>query len=83
MKAEHGVPCFGDTFVFPVYVKGLTEDVQGTKLVLFADDTNLLITRKDEFALQNKLTNVIRDIETWFHKNSKKSKSVITDHGGL
>jgi hypothetical protein len=57
MKAEHGVPRFGDTFIFAVYIKGLTEDLKGANLVLFADDTNLLITGKDEFALQHKIMN--------------------------
>jgi hypothetical protein len=33
----------------------LTENVQGEKLVLFADDTNLTIIGKDEFDLQHKV----------------------------
>jgi hypothetical protein len=33
--------------LFLLYAKDLIENVQGTKLVLFADETNLLITRKD------------------------------------
>jgi hypothetical protein len=33
----------------------ISENVQGAKLVLLADDTNLLITGKDEFELLHKI----------------------------
>jgi hypothetical protein len=39
-------------------------------VVLFADDTNLLITGKDECVLQHKITKVMREVETWFQKNN-------------
>jgi hypothetical protein len=39
-------------------------------VVLFADDTNLLITGKDECFLQQKITEVMRQVETWFQKNN-------------
>jgi hypothetical protein len=41
----------------------------GANLVLFADDTNLLITEKDEWALQHKIINM-KELETWFPKNN-------------
>jgi hypothetical protein len=49
---ERGAWCttrlsFGATFIYAIYKNDLTENVQESKLVLFADDTNLLITRKD------------------------------------
>jgi hypothetical protein len=37
-------------------------------MVLFADDTNLLITEKDENALSHKIKNIMK--KTWFHKNN-------------
>jgi hypothetical protein len=37
-------------------------------VVLFAVDTNLLITEKDESALPHKIKNVMKEI--WFHKNN-------------
>jgi hypothetical protein len=39
-------------------------------VVLFADDTNLLITGKDECFLQQKITKVRCEVETWFQKNN-------------
>jgi dsDNA-binding SOS-regulon protein len=44
--------------------------VQGAKMVLFADDTNLLITGKDKSDLQHKIINVMKELETWFQKNN-------------
>jgi hypothetical protein len=38
-------------------------------LVLFAGDTNLFITEKGGSALQPKLKNCMKDLETWFPKN--------------
>jgi hypothetical protein len=40
------------------------------KVLLFADDTNLLTAGKDECFLQQKLTKVMHDVETWFEKNN-------------
>jgi len=37
-------------------------------VVLYADDTNLLITDKDESALPHKIKNIMK--ENWFHKNN-------------
>jgi hypothetical protein len=39
----------------------------GSKLVLFADGTSLLITGEDEFDLNHKI-NVMRVSEMWFKK---------------
>jgi hypothetical protein len=38
-------------------------------MVLFADDTNLLITGADEEDLQYKIKNVMRELNTWFEEN--------------
>jgi hypothetical protein len=56
MKVEHGVlqgSVLGP-LLFSLYMYELTENVQGVRLVLFADVTNLLITRKDKFGLNIK-----------------------------
>ena len=37
-------------------------------MVLYADDTNLLITEKKECALPHKIKNIMK--ETWFRKNN-------------
>jgi hypothetical protein len=48
--------------LFLLYVNDLIENVQGAMRVLFADDTSLLITRKDEFDLQHKIINIMREL---------------------
>ena len=44
--------------------------MQNTKLVLFADDNNMLITDKNTDAVQARLNRVIKQFETWFSYNS-------------
>jgi hypothetical protein len=49
----------------------LTENVQEANVSLFTDDTNLLVTRRDECDLQHKIIiNVMREVETWFQNNN-------------
>jgi hypothetical protein len=42
-----------------LYINDLTEYVQGAKLFLFTDDTNVLNTRKDEFDFQHKIITLL------------------------
>jgi hypothetical protein len=44
--------------------------VQGAKMVLFADDTILLIIGTDESDLQHKIINVMIELEVWFQRNN-------------
>jgi hypothetical protein len=37
-------------------------------MILSADDTNLLITEKDESVLQYKIKNFMKKLEIWFQK---------------
>jgi hypothetical protein len=55
----------GASFVLTVLL-----NIQEAKLVLFADDTNLSITGKDECVLQHKIAKVMTEVETWFQKNN-------------
>jgi hypothetical protein len=48
------------------YINDLLVNIEGAKLVLFGDDINLLVTEKDESALQHKIKNVIMELESWF-----------------
>ena len=45
-------------------------NIQEAKLVLYADDTNILVIGKDEEALQTKLSSVMNQLGVWFLKNS-------------
>ena len=56
--------------LFLLYINDLTENVQGAKLVLYTDDTNLLINGKDELDLQHKIINIMKELEIWFQKNN-------------
>jgi hypothetical protein len=71
MKVKHGVPqgsVLGPLLSL-LYINDITENVQGAKMVLFADDTNLLITGADEEDLQYKIKNVMKELNTWFEEN--------------
>jgi hypothetical protein len=70
MKVEHSVLQRSGLgpLLFLLYINEGVGNVQGAKLVLFADDTNLLITGKDEFDFQHKITNVMTELEIWFQK---------------
>jgi hypothetical protein len=57
--------------------------MQGAEMVLFADDTDILVIDKDKDALQQKINKVTKQLETWFQENNllintKKSCNVIS-----
>jgi hypothetical protein len=56
--------------LFSLYINDLPLNIQGAKLVLFVDDTNLFVTEEDESALQHKITNVMEELQIWFHKHN-------------
>jgi sarcosine oxidase/L-pipecolate oxidase len=51
-----------------VYINDLPLNIHEAKLVLYADDTNILVTGNDE-ALQAKLSSVMKQLEVWFLNN--------------
>jgi hypothetical protein len=38
-------------------------------MILYADDTNILVVERNEEALQTKLSLVVKKLENWFLKN--------------
>jgi len=56
--------------LFLLYINDLPLNVAGMNIVLFVDDTNLLITGKNINTMQSCLNSVMQDIQTWFFSNS-------------
>jgi hypothetical protein len=44
--------------------------MQEAEMVLFADDTNILVIDKDKDALQQKINKVMKQLETRFQENN-------------
>jgi len=55
--------------LFLGYINDISLNIQGAKLVLYADDTNVLVTDRNEEVLKTKLPSVMEQLERWFHKN--------------
>jgi hypothetical protein len=54
---------------FLIYINDLPLNVLDPNIVLFADDTNILISRENLNVVQFKLNIFMQDIETWFASN--------------
>jgi hypothetical protein len=50
------------------YINDLPRYVQGVKMVLYADDTNILVEDRDENAIKLKIC-VMKQLEVWFLNN--------------
>jgi hypothetical protein len=55
--------------LFLIYINDLPLNIQGAKLILYADDMNKLVIERNEEALQTKLSLVMKQLENWFLKN--------------
>jgi len=55
--------------LFLIYINYLPLNVKEAELVLFVDDTNLLIIHRDENVLHHKVNEVMK-LEYWFQKNN-------------
>jgi hypothetical protein len=55
--------------LFLIYFNNLPLNIQGAKLILYADVMNVLIVERNEKALQTKLSLVMKHFENWFLKN--------------
>jgi hypothetical protein len=56
--------------LFLLYNNDLPLNIHGANLVLFADYTNLFISKKDKCALQHKIINVMTELDTLFQTNN-------------
>ena len=57
------------SLLFLIYLNDLPVNVEDGQLVLFADDINSLLIKRDENVLQNKINEVMKKLEHWFQKN--------------
>ena len=71
-EIEHGVPqgLILGPILFSLYINDLPLNITGIKRMLFADDTNILVTDENINNLQYKLNNIMTDLQTWFTPNN-------------
>ena len=55
--------------LFLIYINDLLLNIQEAKLILYADDTNVLITDMSPDTLQTKLSLVVKQLESWVLNN--------------
>ncbi|PNF34312.1 hypothetical protein B7P43_G15814 [Cryptotermes secundus] len=56
--------------LFLLYINDLPQHITNGDIVLFADDTNILVTDKDKSILQDKIKRIMIQLESWFSKNN-------------
>jgi hypothetical protein len=56
--------------LFLLYINDLPQCISDAEVVLFADDTNILVIGKDINTLQRKINRVMIQLESWFLKNN-------------
>ena len=82
-KIETGVPqgSILGPLLFLLYINDLPSHIEEATLVLYADDTNILVTGSDEEELNNKISVVTHQLDEWLKYNelvvnSKKTVAI-------
>jgi hypothetical protein len=57
------------TLLFLLYINDLPSYINEAKIVLYADDTNILVTGKNEEELHTKISVVTKQLDAWLNKN--------------
>ena len=52
-----------------LYINDLPSQIKEAKLVLYADDTNILVSGKNEEELQTRLSVITKQLERWLLEN--------------
>jgi len=55
--------------LFLLYINDLPKNVHDAKVVMFADDTSVLISDSDARELQIKIDRVVTELENWLNRN--------------
>jgi hypothetical protein len=68
----HGVPqgSIHYPILFLLHTNYLPLNIMGLKMVLCADDTNILVSGENLNTLQPKPNNVMKELQTWFTLNN-------------
>jgi hypothetical protein len=56
--------------LFLIFINDLPHVIQNAEVVLFADDTSILITENNTLLLNEKIQNVRKQLENWFYENN-------------